>query len=310
LKKALFGMAMNIAKKNLPYICSDSPRKGLFALQYKLADKVIFSKLKAALGMDKLRFALSGGGPLSVSDAEFFLGMGIYVCEGFGLTETSPVTHGNRPGHIKPGTVGQPLKNTQVKIGEGGEVLIKGPQVMMGYYKNEEATREVMTKDGFFRTGDIGEIDAEGYLKITGRIKDLIITSGGKNISPQNIENTLKASNYIEQVAIIGDNRKFLSALIVPAFTELEAWARGKNIPFSDRRELIKHPEVNNLYAAELGEHMKHYARVEQIRKFALLDHEWSQETDELTPTLKVKRRVINQKYSGEIESMYAGADA
>ncbi|MCE5274708.1 MAG: long-chain fatty acid--CoA ligase [Syntrophaceae bacterium] len=310
LKKALFGMAMNIAKKNLPYICSDSPRKGLFALQYKLADKVIFSKLKAALGMDRLRFALSGGGPLSVSDAEFFLGMGIYVCEGFGLTETSPVTHGNRPGHIKPGTVGQPLKNTEVKIGEGGEVLIKGPQVMMGYYKNEEATKEVMTKDGFFRTGDIGEIDAEGYLKITGRIKDLIITSGGKNISPQNIENTLKASNYIEQVAIIGDNRKFLSALIVPAFTELEAWARAKNIPFSDRKELIKHPEVNKLYAAELGEHMKHYARVEQIRKFALLDHEWSQETDELTPTLKVKRRVINQKYSGEIESMYTGADA
>jgi long-chain acyl-CoA synthetase len=305
LKKVLFDMAMNIAKKNLPYICSNKPRMGLFALQYKLADKLIFSKLKAALGMDRLRFALSGGGPLSVSDAEFFLGMGIYVCEGFGLTETTPVTHGNRPGRIKPGTVGQPLKNTEVKIGEGGEVLIKGPQVMMGYYKNEAATKEVMTEDGFFRTGDIGEIDSEGYLKITGRIKDLIITSGGKNISPQNIENSLKTSNYIEQVAIIGDNRKYLSALIVPAFNELEAWARNNGIS-ADRKGLVSHPEVNRLYAAAIQEHMRNYARVEQIRKFRLIDHEWSQETDELTPTLKIKRRVINQKYAKEIESMYA----
>jgi long-chain acyl-CoA synthetase len=310
LKKALFNWAMNLARKNLPYVCTDTPRTGLFALQYKLADKVIFSKLKAALGMDRLRFALSGGGPLSVSDAEFFLGMGIKVCEGFGLTETSPVTHGNKPDRIKPGTVGQPLKNTEVKIGEGGEVLIRGPQIMMGYYKDEAATRDVMTDDGFFRTGDIGEIDGEGYLKITGRIKDLIITSGGKNISPQNIENTLKASNYIEQVAVIGDNRKYLSVLIVPAFTELEAWAKGMGITFSTRKEILSHPEVDKLYAAELEEHMKHYARVEQIRKFRLIDHEWSQETDELTPTLKVKRRIINQKYAEEIESMYADADA
>jgi long-chain acyl-CoA synthetase len=305
LKRLLFSWAMNLAKKNLPYVCDDIPRKGLFALQYNLADKIIFSKLKAGLGMDRLRFALSGGGPLSVTDAEFFLGMGIKVCEGYGLSETTPVTHGNKPNHIKPGTVGPPLKETEVKIGEGGEILIKGPQVMMGYYKNKDATDEVFTKDGFFRTGDIGEIDSEGYLKITGRIKDLIVTSGGKNISPQNIENSLKASNYIEQVAVIGDNRKYLSALIVPAFTELENWAKNTSIIFSSRKELINDPVVYRLFEQEIDEHMKHYARVEQIRKFKLLDAEWSQETEELTPTLKIKRRVINTKYASEIESLY-----
>jgi len=305
IKRMLFKWAMYLAKKNLPYICDDLPRKGFFGFQYNLADKIIFSKLKTGLGMDRLRFALSGGGPLSVSDAEFFLGMGIKVCEGYGLSETTPVTHGNRPDHIKPGTVGPPLQDTIVKIGEGGEVLIKGPQVMMGYYKNEEATHEVFTEDGFFRTGDIGEMDAEEYLKITGRIKDLIVTSGGKNISPQNIENSLKASGYIEQVAVIGDNRKYLSTLIVPAFSELENWAKTGGVPFSSRRDLIENPAVLKLFEDEIAANMRSYARVEQIRKFKLLDAEWSQETDELTPTLKIKRRVINTKYASEIESLY-----
>jgi len=181
---------------------------------------------------------------------------------------------------------------------------------MMGYYKNEAATKEMFTADGFLKTGDIGEIDSDGYLKITGRIKDLIITSGGKNISPQNLENSIKASSYIEQVAIIGDNRKYLSALIVPAFKELENWAKANNIAFANRAELIANEQVIKLYQSELEQCTKDYARVEQIRKFKLLEHEWSQETDELTPTLKIKRRVINQKYAKEIESMYPPDDA
>ncbi|HPJ94326.1 MAG TPA: long-chain fatty acid--CoA ligase [Deltaproteobacteria bacterium] len=305
VKKALFNWAMGIAKANLPYICNAKERTGLFAFKYNLAYKLIFSKLKDALGMDKLEFAFSGGGPLSVSDAEFFLGMGIKVIEGFGLTETTPVTNTNKPSKIKPGTVGVAVKDTQVRIGEAGELQIKGPQIMMGYYRNEEATKEAFTDDGFFRTGDIAEIDSDGYVKITGRIKDLIITSGGKNISPQNIENSLKASPFIEQVAIIGDNRKYLSALIVPSFGDLEGWAKEKGIAFASRKELVGNEAIRELFAGEIEENTKDYARVEQIRKFTLLDTEWSQETDELTPTLKLKRRVINDKYAGIIDKMY-----
>ncbi len=305
VKKALFNWAMGIARENLPYVCTDKPRSGFFAFKFNLANKIIFSKLRAALGLDRLVAAISGGGPLSVSDAEFFLGMGIKVVEGFGLTETTPITNANKPKLIKPGTVGPAVKDTIVKISEDGEVLIKGPQVMKGYYKNEAATKEAFTEDGFFRTGDIGEIDKDGYLKITGRIKDLIVTSGGKNISPQNIENTLVTSKFIEQVAIIGDNRKYLSALIVPSYATLEAWAKENNIAFTGRKDLISKPEVQKLYEKELEDHMKDYARVEQIRKFTLLETEWSQDTGEMTPTMKVKRKVINQKYGPIIEAMY-----
>ena len=305
IKKALFNWAMGLARENLPYICNNRERTGWFAFKYNLADKIIFSKLKVALGMDKLHCALSGGGPLSVSDAEFFLGMGIKVLEGFGLTETTPLTNGNKPKKIKPGTVGPAVKDTIIKIGEGGEILIKGPQVMKGYYKNEAATKEAFTSDGFFRTGDIGEIDSDGYMKITGRIKDIIVTSGGKNISPQNIENTLITSAFIEQVAVIGDNRKYLSALIVPSFATLESWAKDKNIAFSNRQELIKNSEVTKLFEHEIEVQMKDYARVEQIRKFVLLDKEWSQDTGEMTPTMKLKRKVIYQMYAKEIESLY-----
>ena len=305
VKKAMFDWAMGLARQNLPYMCNSKPRTGFFAFKYNLADKLIFSKLKTTLGMDRLQGAISGGGPLSVSDAEFFLGMGIRVLEGFGLTETTPVTNANRPCKIKPGTVGAPVKDTIVKIGEGGEILIKGPQVMKGYYKNEEATREVFTPDGFFRTGDIGEIDADGYLKITGRLKDIIITSGGKNISPQNIENTLQASSFIEQVAVVGDSRKYLSALIVPSFENLETWAKEQGITYKDRSDLIANDRVIEQYKREIEENMKDYARVEQIKKFTLLETPWSQETGELTPTLKVKRRIINQKFARQIDAMY-----
>jgi len=304
-KKALFNWAMGIAKENLPYVCENRPRTGLFAIKYSIADKIIFGKLRIALGMDKLQAAVSGGGPLSVADAEFFLGMGIKVLEGFGLTETAPVTNGNKPKHIKPGTVGPALQDTIIKIAADGEIIIKGPQVMKGYYKNEAATKAAFTEDGFFRTGDIGEIDADGYLKITGRIKDLIITSGGKNISPQNIENALAASPLIEQAVVIGDNRKYLSALIVPTFAALELWAQENSLSFANRAELIGRPEVQELYAKELERLMKDYARVEQIRKFTLLETEWSQSTGELTPTLKMKRPAINQKYGPLIEAMY-----
>ncbi|HOD13696.1 MAG: long-chain fatty acid--CoA ligase [Spirochaetes bacterium] len=309
IKKKIFNWAMGAAAQNLPYQCSNKPRPGLLDFKFNLANKLVFSKLKATIGLDKLRFAISGGGPLSVSDAEFFIGMGITILEGFGLTETTPVTHFNRPGRIKPGTVGHAIPQTKVKIADDGELLIKGPQVMKGYYKNPKATKEVFTKDGFFRTGDIAAIDDEGFLKITGRIKDIIVTAGGKNISPQNIENSLKTSQYIEQVAVIGDRRKYLSALVIPAFEAVEKWAKRSGITFSGHRDLIENSEVNKLLAGEIEKYTKQYARVEQIRKFKLLDAEWTQQTGELTPTQKVKRRIVESKYAHEIESMYP-ADA
>ncbi|MBF0121290.1 MAG: long-chain fatty acid--CoA ligase [Desulfobacterales bacterium] len=306
LKKLLFNWSVSVAAENLPYVCNNKPRGGIFSLQYAIADTLIFSKLKEALGMDKMKFAISGGGPLSKSDAEFFLGMGIKVLEGFGLTETTPVTNANRPWLIKPGTVGAAVKDTTIKISDIGEVLIKGPQVMMGYYRNEDATKEVFTEDGFFKTGDLGSIDEDGYLIITGRIKEIIITAGGKNISPQNIENAIKTSKYVEQIAIIGDRRKFLSALIVPAFPELKAWAEQQGIVYKDLEELTQNEKVIKLYASEIDENTKQFSRVEGIKKFKLLSNEWQQQTGELTPTLKLKRRIVEQKYAKEIESMYA----
>ena len=305
VKKALFNWAMGIAEENLSYVCENKERRGIFAFKYYLADKLIFNKLRVALGLDKLQGAVSGGAPLSVADAEFFLGMGIKVLEGFGLTETTPVTNVNKPKRIKPGTVGPAVKDTIIKISDVGEVLVKGPQVMKGYYKNEAATTEAFTSDGFFRTGDIGEIDKDGYLKITGRMKDLIVTSSGKNISPQNIEHALIACPFIEQVAVIGDNRKYLSALIVPSYAALETWAKENNIAFTSRKNLISKPDVEKLFEAEIGQCLKDYSRVMQIRKLTLLETEWSQATGELTPTMKLKRNVLKQKYSSQIESMY-----
>jgi long-chain acyl-CoA synthetase len=305
VKRGLFGWAIGVARDNLPYVCEDRERSGWFKCKHDLADKLIFSKLKAALGMDRLKFAVSGGGPLSVSDAEFFLGMGVTVLEGFGLTETTPVTNVNRPGMIKPGTVGPPVKETEIKIAEDGEILIRGPQVMLGYYKNEEATREVLTEDGFFCTGDIGKVDEDQCLMITGRKKEIIVTAGGKNISPQNLENALKGSRFVEQVSVIGDRRKYLSALIVPNFEELTKWADKVGVTYGSREELVKDDKVQHLYEKVIDKYMRPFARAEQIRKFCLLPDEWTQQTGELTPTLKCKRRVIEEKYCEEIECMY-----
>jgi long-chain acyl-CoA synthetase len=231
--------------------------------------------------------------------------MGVTVLEGFGLTETTPVTNVNRPGMIKPGTVGPPVKETEIKIAEDGEILIRGPQVMLGYYKNEEATREVLTEDGFFCTGDIGKVDEDQCLMITGRKKEIIVTAGGKNIAPQNLENALKGSRFVEQVSVIGDRRKYLSALIVPNFEELTKWADKVGVSYGSREDLVKNDKVQHLYEKVIDKYMRPFARAEQIRKFCLLPDEWTQQTGELTPTLKCKRRVIEEKYCEEIECMY-----
>jgi long-chain acyl-CoA synthetase len=304
-KQKIFKWAMEIAGQNLPYICNEKPRTGLFKLQYTLADKLVFGPLKKALGLDKLKIAISGGGALGVSDIEFFLGMDIIVLEGFGITECSPCTNCNKPYLIKPGSCGPADLYTEEKIAEDGELLIRGPQVMLGYYKNEQATKEVMTEDGFLMTGDLGEFDSDGYLKITGRKKEIIITAGGKNIAPLNIESGLMTSPFIEQVSIIGEKRKYLSALIVPAFGELMTWAKNNGFGEQDRETLVKNDAVKKLFAEEIEKYTKDLGQVEKIKQFILLPTEWTQETGELTPTLKIKRRIISSKFASEIEKMY-----
>jgi long-chain acyl-CoA synthetase len=306
VQRLIFAFAAKTAAKNLPYVCLQKKRPPLFNIRYKIAHKLVFSKVRIKIGSDRLKYAISGGGPLSISDAEFFMGMGIEILEGFGLTETSPITHLNRPGELKIGSVGRPIPETEVRISDEGEILIKGPQVMKGYYKNPKETKKSMTKDGFFKTGDVGRIDDKGILYITGRSKDIIVTSGGKNISPQNIENKLKGSPYIEQVALIGDRQKFISALIVPDFKEIEKWGKKYGITGYDRSMLCKDSRIIGLFEKEVERLTSMFSRVEKVKKFTLLPDEWTQAGGELTPSQKIKRRVIEEKYSTVIAAIYS----
>jgi len=305
LRRIIFAAAMRVARKNVEYLAHDRERKGIFALQYALAHRLVYSRIKNNLGMERVRFAVSGGNALSEEIARFFMGLDIRIIEGYGLTETSPVVSANRPDLIKPGAVGKIVQGTDIRISPDGEILIKGAQVMTGYYRDHAATAEAFTEDGFFKTGDLGFLDEDGYLHIMGRKKDIIITSGGKNISPMNIETNLMYSKYIEQAVVIGDGRNYLTALVVPDFENLEAWALREGITFGSRKELLLHEKVRSLFRDEIEHYQKNFSRVEQVKKYTLMDEPWSQEQGELTPSMKVKRRVINERYADIIDSMY-----
>lgn len=305
LKKKLFDWALTVADRAVDYIVQKKPMPATIKIQYDLADALVYSKMRQALGLDRIRIFISGGGPLAPEIDRFFNGVGIPVHNGYGLTETSPVTNVNRFDVFEFGSVGPALPDTQVKIAEDGEILIKGPQVMKGYFNKPDDTAAVFTKDGWFMTGDIGRIDDRGCLYITDRKKDIIVTAGGKNIAPQNIENTLVSDLFIEQAVVIGEGKKYLSALIVPNFKELSGYAKKQGISFNSNEDLVKKPEIVNFYDTKIKALMKDYARVEQIRKFTLLPREFSIDTGELTPTLKIKRKVVGKNFSSEIEAMY-----
>jgi len=305
MKKKLFQWAMSVANRAVDFTVQHKTMPAALKIQHDLAEKLIFSKMRAALGLDRIKVFISGGGPIAVEIDRFFNGIGVPVHNGYGLTETTPVTNVNRFDIFEFGSVGPAMPDTQVMIAPDGEILIKGPQVMKGYYNKPEDTKAVFTEDGWFMTGDIGMIDQKGCLHITDRKKDIIVTAGGKNIAPQNIENTLASDVFIEQSVIIGEGKKYLSALIVPNFKELADYAKKHGISFNTQEDLVKKPEIITFYDQKIKTLMKDYARVEQIRKFALLPREFTIESGEITPTLKIKRKVVGKNYAEIIDGMY-----
>jgi len=273
-------------------------------LQYGIADRLVFAKIREAVG-GRLRYFVSGGAALAPEINRFFLGAGITILEGYGLSETSPVTNVNSLGHFRIGTVGRPVPGTEIGIADDGEILIRGPQVMMGYYGLEEMTREVISEDGWFSTGDIGELSSDGYLKITDRKKDLIKTSGGKYVAPQAIENLLKKNPYVDQAVVVGDGRKFCSVLVVPAFERLQSWAAEEGLAADDSGSLLAEPRSRALLKDEILGEMRDLARFETPKKIGLLAEPFTVENGALTPTQKVKRSVVTEQYGELIESFY-----
>ncbi len=304
-KKKLFFWAVDVAMRAVDYKVQRKPMPWTLKIQYDLAESLVYAKLRQALGMDRIRIFINGGGALALDIDRFFNGIGVNLHNGYGLTETTPVTNVNTFEVFEFGSVGPALADTQVKIAEDGEILIKGPQVMKGYFNKPEDTKAAFTDDGWFMTGDIGRLDERGCLYITDRKKDIIITAGGKNVAPQNIENTLVTDPFIEQAVVIGEGRKYLSALIIPNYAELVSYAKNQGISFDSNEDLIKKPEIISFYDDKIKNLMKDYARVEQIRRFTLLPREFSIESGELTPTLKMKRKIINQNFNEVIEAMY-----
>ena len=272
-----------------------------------VANGLVFRKIRGRVG-GRLRFFVSGGAPLAPEIARFFYSAGVPILEGYGLTETSPVIAVNTLEHLKIGTVGRPISGVEVRIADDGEILTRGPHVMKGYFNKPEATREALEPDGWFHTGDIGMLDAEGYLKITDRKKDLIVTAGGKKIAPQPIEGLLKLNKFISNAVLLGDRRKFPLALIVPNYDRLESWAREAGLPFNSREELAALPQVEAHLAEEARKNLRDLAQFEVPKRFLILARDFSIESGELTPKLSVRRKVVEEHYADRIEAVYAGA--
>ncbi len=304
MKRKLFDWAMRVAQDSVRWKAYGESAPLALRLEWRIADGLVYSKIRAGVG-GRIRAFISGGGPLSRELAEFFWAVGVPVYQGYGLTETSPVVSANYPSANKVGTVGQPIANVGVRIAEDGEIFVHGPCVMNGYYKQPEQTRAVISDDGWLATGDIGMLDADGYLYVTDRKKDLFKTAAGKFVAPQPIENQLKTSPLILNAVLVGDKHKFISALIVPNFANVEAAARAQGKTFASHEQLAADPWVHELIGREVAQVNAKLAQYETIKRFALLDHDFTFDGGQLTYTLKLKRRVIDEKYAEVIEGLY-----
>ena len=304
VKAKIFDWAFGVGRKVSPVRLAGEEPSGLLALQYRLADRLVFSKIKARMG-GKIRFFVSGSAPLSPEVQQWFYAAGLLVLEGYGLTETSAVSCVNNPRATRFGTVGPPIPGTQVTIADDGEILVKGPGVMRGYHNAAEATAEAL-KDGWFATGDIGELDEKGYLRITDRKKDLIKTSGGKYIAPQKVEGVLKAvCPYLSQVIVHADGRKYATALITLDPEAIEGWAKEEGLSYSSVAELARSQEVHDLIDGFVAQGNQELERWETIKKFEILATELSVDEGEVTPSLKVRRKAVEKKYADVLNSMY-----
>lgn len=308
-KQKIFKWAIGVAAERLPHRMRGTPMPPALKVKSAIADKLVFGKLLARLG-GNVKYVLSGGAPLSPDLAAFFVGAGLNILEGYGLTETSPVIAVNTPAKRKIGTVGPIIGGVEVKIAADGEILARGPNVMKGYWNNPDATAAAIDAERWFHTGDIGEIDSEGFLKITDRKKDIIINAYGKNIAPQQIEELLKSSPYIATPVLIGDRRKYVAALIVPNFEKLERDATAMGIRFQSREDLVANDRVRAMVQKEIDRFNESLDRQEKIRRFALLPRDFTVDDDEITPSLKVKRKVIDKKYKPVIDRLYADEGA
>jgi long-chain acyl-CoA synthetase len=304
LKPKIFDWAIEIAKEHARLTTENKNVPRLLAVKHSIADKLIYSKLRAIFG-GRLRYCISGGAALSDEIALIFTGAGISIMQGYGLTETSPVISSNNPMHSRLGTAGKPIRSVELKFASDGEILVRGASVMQGYYNKPEATREAFTDDGFLKTGDIGRLDADGFLIITDRKKELFKTSGGKYIAPAPIEGMIKASRFVNQVVLVGNERNFPAALVVPNFEQLENYAKLKNLDCKTPAEFCSHPKIIDLLKRQIDELTPNLSNYEKVKKIALLEREMTIEGGELTPTLKVKRRVVDEKYKDVIDKIY-----
>ena len=303
IKKRIFFWARGVADRWADEKLAGREPGGLLARQYAIAQKLVFSKLKQRTG-GRMRFFVSGGAPLAPEINKFFYAAGIVILEGYGLTETSPVIAVNTPDAFRIGTVGRPVAGVEVAIAADGEILTRGPHIMQGYYNKPEATRETIDDEGWLHTGDIGALE-DGFLRITDRKKEIIVTAGGKNIAPQPIENAVKTNKYVSQAVLIGDRRKFPVLLVVPNWESLEKWAKIKNLLWTSRKELLGQPIVQAKVEKEVRSRLAGLAPFETPKKIALLEHDFSIERGELTPKLSVKRRVVDQSYRDVIDALY-----